>query len=57
MFVTGKSEGAEDIVIASVEEGGVCWTRQVEMLFMRTTLWQEFGGHSSSALTKRGVAR
>lgn len=30
---TGKSEGRGDIVIASVEEGGVCWTRQVEMLF------------------------
>jgi hypothetical protein len=72
-FVTGKSEGSVDIVIASVWEGGVCWTRQLEMLFtapgqprrnsgllanlLSTTLWHDFGGHSSSAFTNSGVAR
>lgn len=32
-FVTGKSEGVEERVNAEEDEGGVCWTRQVEMLF------------------------
>lgn len=40
VFETGKSEGRGDMVIASVEEGGVCWTRQVEMLF---TGWISLG--------------
>jgi hypothetical protein len=33
VFVTGKSLGSVDIVIASDEEEGDCWTRQLEMLF------------------------
>jgi hypothetical protein len=33
VFVTGKSEGSVDMVIASDVEDGLCWTRQVEMLF------------------------
>ena len=32
-LVTGKSVGAEDMVMALEEEGGFCWARQVEMLF------------------------
>ena len=32
-FETGKSEGSGAMVMASVVEGGVCWTRQVDMLF------------------------
>lgn len=34
-FETGKSVGASDMVMAleEEEEGGVCWTRQVDMLF------------------------
>lgn len=32
-FVTGKEVGASDMVIALEEVGGVCWARQVDMLF------------------------
>jgi hypothetical protein len=32
-FETGKSEGSGAMVMASVVEGGVCWTRQVDILF------------------------
>ena len=71
-FVTGKEVGAEDMVIALEEVGGVCFARQVDMLFtgwvseddgeecgdvLRTTLWHEVGGQSWRALTKRGAAR
>jgi len=33
LFVTGKSVGSVDIVMASAEEDGDCWARQDEMLF------------------------
>lgn len=33
VLLTGKLEGAEDMVMALEEDDGVCWTRQVEMLF------------------------
>jgi len=33
LFVTGKSVGSVDIVMASVEDDGDCWARQDEMLF------------------------
>jgi hypothetical protein len=33
LFVTGKSVGSVDIVMASVAEDGDCWARQEEMLF------------------------
>lgn len=32
-FVTGKLEGAGERLIAEEDGGGVCWTRDVEMLF------------------------
>jgi hypothetical protein len=33
LFVTGKSVGSVDIVMASDEDEGDCWARQEEMLF------------------------
>jgi hypothetical protein len=39
LFVTGKSEGEADIVMASVEEVGVCWARQEDMLFTELLVW------------------
>ena len=71
--MTGKLDGEGDIAMEFVGEAGDCWTRHVDILFtelglgsskeasmrglLRTTLWQEFLGTNSSALTKSGVAR
>ena len=50
-FVTGKEVGAEDMVIALEEVGGVCWARQVDMLFTVVGLLVWIGGMGRGART------